>query len=318
MPKVKIIKGDTLTQVSVKKNVSLNALKSLNPGVKTVKAGQVIRVPKPDRPDRPQLQSLLSGGVNPASVNLPNIIPNFNQPFQQFQQPFQGQTQQPGVISNPLVGTSAVMPRVNPNPIRGNIQSGGMLSPDKIVPAYGQHQTVIPKPAASAYTGTAGYWGAYNQPNVQSGGMLSPDKNPVVRQPYLGAAGYLNPVYQTPQNTQPTNVPTASTVKLTSPRPTGVFTGDPNDPNTAAWRAYWNNVAQLGGDPNIPAAAPTVMTREEIWQMKAASRRRKMSGMSADELAPSGGYSGGYEPFQYTENQQFSNEPLVRSITWGI
>jgi len=148
--------------------------------------------------------------------------------------------------------------------------------------------------------------------------MLSPDKNPVVRQPYLGAAGYLNPVYQTPQNTQPTNVPTASTVKLTSPRPTGVFTGDPNDPNTAAWRAYWNNVAQLGGDPNIPAAAPTVMTREEIWQMKAASRRRKMRGMSADELAPSGGYSGGYEPFQYTENQQFSNEPLVRSITWGI
>lgn len=275
MAKVKIIKGDTLTSVSVKKNVSVDALKALNPGVKTVKAGQVINVPK----------------------NYGDDIPAPKQ----------------------VVKTTPT-----------SIQSGGMLSPDKIVPGapapsgfipayrYGQQQTVIPKPAASAYTGTAGYWGAYNQPNVQSGGMLSPDKNPVVRQPYLGAAGYLNPVYQTPQNTQPTNVPTASTVKLTSPRPTGVFTGDPNDPNTAAWRAYWNNVAQLGGDPNIPAAAPTVMTREEIWQMKAASRRRKMRGMSADELAPSGGYSGGYEPFQYTENQQFSNEPLVRSITWGI
>lgn len=275
MAKVKIIKGDTLTSVSVKKNVSVDALKALNPGVKTVKAGQVINVPK----------------------NYGDDIPAPKQ----------------------VVKTTPT-----------SIQSGGMLSPDKIIPGapapsgflpayrYGQQQTVIPKPAASAYTGTAGYWGAYNQPNVQSGGMLSPDKNPVVRQPYLGAAGYLNPVYQTPQNTQPTNVPTASTVKLTSPRPTGVFTGDPNDPNTAAWRAYWNNVAQLGGDPNIPAAAPTVMTREEIWQMKAASRRRKMRGMSADELAPSGGYSGGYEPFQYTENQQFSNEPLVRSITWGI
>lgn len=276
MAKVKIIKGDTLTSVSVKKNVSVEALKALNPGVKTVKAGQVINVPK----------------------NYGDDIPAPKQ----------------------VVKTTPT-----------SIQSGGMLSPDKIVPGapapsgfipayrYGQQQTVIPKPAASAYTGTAGYWGAYNQPNVQSGGMLSPDKNPVVRQPYLGAAGYLNPVYQTPQNTQPSNVPTASTVKLTSPRPTGVFTGDPNDPNTAAWRAYWNNVAQLGGDPNIPAAAPTVMTREEIWQMKAASRRRKMRGMSADELAPSGGYSGGYEPFQYSEQtQSYIPETLVRSITWGI
>lgn len=260
MAKVKIIKGDTLTSVSVKKNVSVDALKALNPGVKTVKAGQVINVPKNYGDDIPAPKQVVK--TTPASI-----------------------------------------------------QSGGMLSPDKIVPGtpapvgylptygYGQQQTVIPKPAASAYTGTAGYWGAYNQP----------------RQPYLGAAGYLNPAYQTPQNTQPTNVPTASTVKLTNPRPAGAFTGDPNDPNTAAWRAYWNNVAQIGGDPNIPAAAPTVMTREEIWQMKAASRRRKMRGMSADELAPSGGYSGGYEPFQYSEQtQSYIPETLVRSITWGI
>ena len=277
MAKVKIIKGDTLTSVSVKKNVSVDALKALNPGVKTVKAGQVIKVPKYDE-----------------------------------------DTPAPKTIAPQVLKTTPT-----------SIQSGGMLSPDKIVPGapapsgflptykYGQQQTVIPKPAASAYTGTAGYWGVYNQPNVQSGGMLSPDKNPVVRQPYLGAAGYLNPVYQTPQNTQPTNVPTASTVKLTSPRPTGVFTGDPNDPNTAAWRAYWNNVAQLGGDPNIPAAAPTVMTREEIWQMKAESRRKKMLGMTEADFSGGGGQS--YQPFQYSEQtQSYIPETLVRSITWGI
>lgn len=296
MPKVKIIKGDTLTKISVKKNVSTAVLKALNPGVKTVKAGQVIRVPKPDKPDkpqRPQLQGLLSGGVNPASVNLPNIIPNFNQPFQQPFQGQSGQTQQPGVINNPLVGTPAVMPRVNP--IRNTQASGN----------------TPPVPGAQGYTGTAGYWGAYNQPQYTGGG-LSPDDRPVLgNQGYLGSSGYLNPAYQTPQNTQST---VDTTVKLTSPRPTTVFTGDPNDPNTAAWRAYWNNVAQLGGDPNIPAAAPTVMTREEIWQMKAASRRRKMAGMSSDELG-----SGGYAPYQYSETtQSFVAEPLVRSITWGI
>ena len=274
MAKVKIIKGDTLTSVSVKKNVSVDALKALNPGVKTVKAGQVINVPK----------------------NYGDDIPAPKQ----------------------VVKTTPT-----------SIQSGGMLSPDKIIPGapapsgflpayrYGQQQTVIPKPAASAYTGTAGYWGAYNQPNVQSGGMLSPDKNPVVKQPYLGASGYLNPAYQTPQNTQPTNVPTASTVKLTHPRPTGVFTGDPNDPNTAAWRAYWNNVAQIGGDPNIPASAPKVMTREEIWQMKAESRRKKMLGMTEADFSGGGGQS--YQPFQYSEQtQSYIPETLVRSITWGI
>lgn len=280
MPKVKIIKGDTLTQVSVKKNVSLNALKSLNPGVKTVKAGQVIRVPKPDRPDRPQLQSLLSGGVNPASVNLPNIIPNFNQPFQQFQQPFQGQTQQPGVISNPLVGTSAVMPRVNPNPIRGNIQSGGMLSPDK-VPIVSYAPTFQ---------------------NTQAGGTLSPDKqNQVSNQ---GNQGF-SPDKQTGQFGSSITVP---------PRPTTPFTGDPLDPNTAIWRAYWNATASLGYDPNAPTPAPYVMTREQIWQMKAASRRKKLAGMSSDELG-----GGGYAPYQYSETtQSFVAEPLVRSITWGI
>lgn len=192
----------------------------------------------------------------------------------------------------------------------------------------------VPKPVAqtastiltntTSYTGTAGYWGVYNQPNVQAGGMLSPDKNPVLRQqPYLGSSGYLNPAYQTQQNTQPTAVQNP-TVQLSNPRPVNadgtmpVYTGDPKDPNTAKWKAYWNNVAQLGGDPNIPAAAPTVMTREEIWQMKAASRRKKMRGMSADEIAPSGG-SGGYEPFQYSEQtQSYVPETLVRSITWGI
>ena len=282
MAKVKVKDNESIASIARKKNIPLAELRAENKGVTTVKTGQVIKIPKIK-------DDVYTPPVNPA-----------------------------------VKGTAGYGGVYKPN-----VKSGGMLSPDKIAPGapapsgflpayrYGQQQTVIPKPAASAYTGTAGYWGVYNQPNVQSGGMLSPDKNPVVKQPYLGASGYLNPAYQTPQNTQPTNVPTGSTVKLTNPRPTGVFTGDPNDPNTAAWRAYWNNVAQIGGDPNIPASAPKVMTREEIWQMKAESRRKKMRGMTEADFSGGGGQS--YQPFQYSEQtQSYIPETLVRSITWGI
>ena len=56
-------------------------------------------------------------------------------------------------------------------------------------------------------------------------------------------------------------------------RPQGVFTGNPNDPNTTAWRNYWNWQA---ANPNlVPKAAPIVMTRDQVCNMKAAQRRRE-------------------------------------------
>lgn len=71
-------------------------------------------------------------------------------------------------------------------------------------------------------------------------------------------------------------------------RPQGVFTGDPNDPNTAAWKNYWNWQA---ANPNlVPKAAPVVMTRDQVWNMKAAQRRREGGG--GQQVDP---YQ--YEPF---------------------
>lgn len=72
-------------------------------------------------------------------------------------------------------------------------------------------------------------------------------------------------------------------------RPQGVYTGDPSDPNTAKWKDYWNWQA---ANPNlVPKAAPIVMTRDQVWNMKAAQRRREGGGGNVDQYQPY------YEPF---------------------
>lgn len=67
-------------------------------------------------------------------------------------------------------------------------------------------------------------------------------------------------------------------------RPAGVYTGNPNDPNTQLWKNYWNasaanpaaaQAAAGGGSGGGGNNVPVVMTRDEIWEMKARSRRRK-------------------------------------------
>lgn len=67
------------------------------------------------------------------------------------------------------------------------------------------------------------------------------------------------------------------TPPLNRPDPvTQPYTGNPNDPNTAAWKAYWNDAA-TNPEKYAPApGAPVIMTRQQIWDMKAAQRRRQM------------------------------------------
>lgn len=89
----------------------------------------------------------------------------------------------------------------------------------------------------------------------------------------------------------------AAQVPATPQRPQGVYTGNPNDPNTAAWKNYWNYSAQH--PETVPQAAPIVMTRDQVWNMKAAQRRRE-----ADQ---SDGYSS-YQP--YLQPMQPTYEPF--------
>jgi len=104
-----------------------------------------------------------------------------------------------------------------------------------------------------------------------AGGMLSGDKQGQVNST-TRAAG-------TPNLGQP-------------PRPEGTY--NPNNKDTAAqWRAYWNWEA---ANPQAAAAialaegrlssAPVVMTREQIWQMKAAQRRRRAGTETPSYVSP--------------------------------
>lgn len=63
-------------------------------------------------------------------------------------------------------------------------------------------------------------------------------------------------------------------------KPQGVFTGDPqNNPNDAAWVNYWNYQAANPG----PKAPPVVMTRDQIWNVKAQQRKRKNQEREEDD-----------------------------------
>lgn len=76
------------------------------------------------------------------------------------------------------------------------------------------------------------------------------------------------------------------------PRPEGTY--NPNNKDTAAqWKAYWNWEA---ANPQAAAAialaegrlssAPVVMTREQIWQMKAAQRRKRAGTETPSYVSP--------------------------------
>jgi hypothetical protein len=106
---------------------------------------------------------------------------------------------------------------------------------------------------------------------AQTSGMLSGDKQGQVNSTTTAAG--------TPNLGQP-------------PRPEGTY--NPNNKDTAAqWKAYWNWEA---ANPQAAAAialaegrlssAPVVMTREQIWQMKAAQRRKRAGTETPSYVSP--------------------------------
>lgn len=302
MAKTTVKAGQGWSAVSKRTNIPEEDLKRANPGVKTLKTGQVLNTPK-----FPSGQGVMrgtnkgttfdesgkGGNVNPmpapvqrnpftgnaiqtgTQVSYPQM-PTINTPFGTFgQQPVQSQ---PNVYipSSRNLNVNYVVPPVN------------MTTRVNPVPLTGQ-QSQQPQP----YTGTAGYYAVYNQQQKQ--------------QPYLGSSNYLDPRYQQAQAAQP---------KSALPqRPATQYTGDPNDPNTQKWIDYWNQsailaatnpsayYAALGIDPN----KPRVMTREEIRRMKQEQRRKQEANMEGDEQQSYGGGGG---------NSRFNPE-LRRNIVWG-
>lgn len=64
----------------------------------------------------------------------------------------------------------------------------------------------------------------------------------------------------------------------TAARPSAPYTGG-NSPSDIAWRNYWNQSATAGSDVAQNSSPPPVHipTRSEVWEMKAAQRRRRMA-----------------------------------------
>lgn len=58
----------------------------------------------------------------------------------------------------------------------------------------------------------------------------------------------------------------------TAARPQGVY--NPNASNAQQWRDYWNAQAQ---NPTETEQAPKVMSRKQIWEMKARQRRKRIA-----------------------------------------
>jgi hypothetical protein len=114
---------------------------------------------------------------------------------------------------------------------------------------------------------------------VQAGAKKTPTSTPVALQ-NRGGTPVMDGMTQTTSQVY-TNAG-VNQQGVIPPRPAGVYTGDPNDPNTQLWNNYWNASAAnpaaaqaaAGGGGN---AVPVVMTRDEIWEMKANSRRRKQA-----------------------------------------
>ena len=230
----------------------------------------------------------------------------------------------PTPVTNPFAGAGAKVGvgTVGGQPTLGNYNTSynGFQTPTT-------NSFKAPTPYAG-YTGTAGY-GMQGKPltpsqaNFQTpptNGFTTPgytnltpsqSQNIPKPQPYLGASSYVNPALQppatqnTPSQSTPTQTPMIPVDDKGKPIP---YTGNPNDPTTKLWKDYWNASARAGVDlAGRNLTAPTVMTRDQIWEMKARQRRAQ----SVDsESATYGGSS-----YQYDTT---ANSPLVRNITWSI
>lgn len=332
----KITPKQTLIKISKENNIPLKTLQAANPGVVTVKTGQVIKLPKLDRnvagagalPANRSLAGATAGAgvaITPANrIYAPeNIFRNALTSTGNYI------TNQSGF--NPTLPAGNTNPNLAPAPMVNTNVGGAVNIPRTPTETFNETRFITNRNSTGATTGGTLRGAGPGQRNPlilgqgnTSAGAFSTTVTAVDPRldPVRGAnPGYRNSVVvgQTSANQAANQAAGQATVQLAAPRPvnpdgsTPVFTGNPDDPNTKKWRDYWNNVAALGGDPNIPAAAPVVMTREEIWLMKAEARRRRGA---AD--GHTGGGGGLPAPYQYSEQtQSYIPEELARSITWS-
>ncbi len=338
-----IAAGDTPLSIANQNNIPVEDLLGANPGVVTVRPGQVINIPRPPvvpgstAVGNQSGYAMQGGGISTtnqygagitktpyASRGTAGYYAAYNQAntgtipqIQSYEQTAIGNnsgyvmqgggistTNQYGSNVTSYNGTAGYYGRTAP-------KTGGGKAMPSLVPVQNPY---------AGYTGTAGYWGGYNQ--QQSSPALA-----AARAATPSTAGYTN---LTPSQSQ--NIPksaggisgdkqgtTGTTQQPAAMFPTDEkgkpipYTGNPNDPNTALWKKYWDASARAGVDlAGRNLTAPTVMTRDQIWQMKADQRRRQAASMEQDGTA----YN--QSAYQYDTTGYGVGSPLVRNITWSI
>ncbi len=273
----------TVASLAKTNNISEDDFYLANPGVKTLRPGQVVKVPRP-----PSFTGagVGTGGTNTTGNSFGNSPSGTNG----------------SAFSYAPAGYNSYASPPKPPTFQGaGVGYGGQNNTTGN--GFGNTGNGLPQPASSFSYAPAGY-NSYAQPQIAGNNNLTPSQS----QNIPPSAGNTN---LTPSQSQ--NIPTAQVPASSTPaKPAGTYTGDPNDPNTAAWKAYWNYSAQNPSQTQSQgqSEAPRVMSRSEIWNMKADSRRKKAA--KGDNGNQSSG-GGGNSPAMPTAQPQ-----LVRSIVWGI
>lgn len=307
----KVKTGETLSKVAGKLNIPAQALQSVNKGVGTLSTGQVIKVPKApivpnwmyNNPN--QTAGWLAGAanINPSAatqaqgsfvsggggVNMASPTQQFNMAPTSF-----ASANAPKIPNVPKIPTGSFVSGSGGVNIPAPTQTGGMLSPEKYAtgatPVSGMmNQSSMYSPIQAA-VGVA---------NEISAGRLPTSITPAIFSQYDSATQqqlaqmYIkNPT--TGQYEARADIAASASGGM-PPRPEGMYTADPNDPNTQKWKDYWNS--QAAGRPVIGYQAP--------YQPQTPKWKNKSRG---------GGGGGGGQSFNYDTGQNTNGG--VRVISW--
>lgn len=175
-----------------------------------------------------------------------------------------------GTIYRPTASAGAQGSYAANNPVKFGSAKGGMVSNQQLEQQRVQ-QLSLQKYGFQTPTSTTAFVPQYqgfqtptsSTPFLTVTGFQTPTSSTPANKPVVYSANYMNPALVPPKPAAPA-------------RPQGTYTGDPNDPNTAAWKNYWNAAAANPSAYAPPPTAPKVMTRDEIWMMKHRARQKKM------------------------------------------
>lgn len=156
-------------------------------------------------------------------------------------------------------------------------------------------------------------------PSINAGIMNRINPQPMGANSFISGNGSVNLQGQTPTlGGRGTMIPTAqdrinaqlSTPVIPQRPPAGSrYLGDPvNNPTDKAWVDYWNYQAEFGG----VHTGPVVMTKDQIWNMKAQQRRRRQQEAEQDDNNRQAQERG-------QAATQIKYQPILsQAVTWNI